>query len=377
MLSNCATWRNLTAKNEIGKRFAKRRECLLFYGEVSSNGGMEVSRLTFFRFIVVFLSIAPLMQDSATAWDVDGHELVAAMAYSRLNPKAQQAVANFAREMQTPDQPYDAITIACWMDDLRKNNPSMPYHGLFLSWHFIDLGIEAGDPQPSWDPGDDNEIHGNVVQALKRALVVLKGGSDPYVKTRAMACAMVMHLVADIHQPLHAATHYFRSGGFLHHDAGGNKEEVVNGPVEDSKFNLHAFWDSAWRASFDEASGRVILDERYQDRGAHDPTVVLHLAEILVKQSPSPNIDLETHIDEWARESNQLARDFVYREVTATESPKYCRLSSGYVAKANVMAQQRLVLAASRLVVLLNNTLGAEGVANPPPSYPPGPPSFQ
>jgi len=335
---------------------------------------MKVSRSIFFPLAVLFWVVA-LLQNHAMAWDADGHQLVAAMAYSRLNPKAQKAVADLAREIQTAGRPYDEVTLACWMDDLRKNDPALPYHGLFFSWHYIDLGIEAGDPQPSWEPGNDNEIHGNVVQALKRAMVVLQGGTDPYIKTKAMACAMVMHLVGDIHQPLHAATHYFRtSDGVLRHDAGGNKEEVINGPLEDLKFNLHAFWDSAWRASFDEASGRVVLDERYRDRGIHDPKIVQPLAETLVRQAPPPGTDLEPHVDQWARESNQLAQSFVYREITATESRKYCRLSSGYVAGANVMARQRLVLAAYRLAVLLNNTLGAATVPNPPPSYPPGPP---
>jgi len=331
---------------------------------------MGIARLTFFRFIVAFLFV----QNSAMAWDADGHQLVAAMAYGRLNPKAQKAVAELAHEIQTPGQPYDAVTIACWMDDLRKNDPALPYHGLFFSWHYIDLGIESGDPEPSWEPGNDNEMHGNVVQALKRAVVVLRGGTDPYIKTKAMACAMAMHLVADIHQPLHAATHYFRLGRELHHDAGGNKEEVINGPAGDAKFNLHAFWDSAWRASFDQSSGYVVLDERYQDRGVHDPKVVQSLAEILVKEVPGPATDLEAHIDQWARESNQIAQDFVYREITATESRKYCRLSSGYVSRANAIARQRLILAAYRLAVLLNNTLGTETSGNPPPSYPSGPP---
>ena len=337
---------------------------------------MKISRLTFLRFIAAFFFLTLFIPNHVVAWDADGHQLIAAMAYSRLNPKAQKTVTNLAREIQASGRSYDAVTVACWMDDLRKNEAGLPYHGLFLSWHYIDLGIEAGDPEPSWEPGDDNETHGNVVQALKRAVVVLRSGTDPYIKTKAMACAMVMHLVGDIHQPLHAATHYFRtSGGQLRHDAGGNKEDVVNGPAGDSKFNLHAFWDSAWRASFDEASGNVVLDERYQDRGVHDPELVRSLAEILVKQPPSAGTDLETHIDEWARESNRLAKDFAYREIMATESPKYCRLSSGYVAKANVMARQRLVLAAYRLAVLLNNTLGADISTNPPPSYPPGPPS--
>ena len=74
--------------------------------------------------------------------------------------------------------------------------------------------------------------------------------------------------------------------------------------------------------------------------------------------------------------SNGIARDFVYRELTATDNKKYCRLSSEYVAKANALARQRLVLAAWRLAALLNHTLGAEVPVKPPLSYPAGPPSL-
>jgi hypothetical protein len=311
-----------------------------------------------FRLVLAGL-IAFSIPMPVTAWDAEGHELIATMAFARLNPKAQQAVTNLSHEMVNPGQAYDAITVACWMDDLRQKT-DMPYHGMFLSWHYINIGIDAGDALPPFEPGNDNETYGNVVQALKRAIAVLKGGSDPYITTKAMACAMVMHLVGDIHQPLHCATKYFVSAGRLHEDAGGNKEGVLNGPPGDAKFNLHAFWDSAWRASFDQASGCVVLDPAYHEHMPHDPQKVRALAENLQKQPPAASVKLDTDIDQWAWESNAIARDFVYRELTTTESKKYCRLSSGYVAKANALAQQRLVLAAWRLAVLLNETLGAD-----------------
>jgi hypothetical protein len=326
-----------------------------------------------FLFLLILLLGAGDM--TVEAWDAAGHEVIATIANARLNPKARQAVGDLARSMPTPGQPYDSITLACWMDDLRNNELALPEHGLFFTWHYIDLGVEPGDPIPSFTPGDDNEFHGNVVQALKRALVVLQGGTDPYIKTKAIACAMVMHLVGDIHQPLHAATHYFETaGGWRHHDAGGNKEYVVNGPPDEPRFNLHNFWDSAWRASFDPATGCVVLDERYHENGLHDPAAVQPIAQALA-QSPPVAADLEPHFEQWAEESNQLAQNFVYREITATESKKYCRLSSGYVAKANALARQRLLLAACRLAVLLNETLGAETPLPPPPSYPAGPPA--
>jgi hypothetical protein len=332
---------------------------------------MDFSSAHRFRLVVAFLVIAPLIQKPVVAWDAEGHELVATMAYSRLNPKAQKAVTELAHEMESTGQAYDAITLACWMDDLKKDT-AMPYHGMFLSWHYVDIGIDSGDPQPSLEPGDDNEVHGNIVQALKRAVVVLKGGTDPYIKSKAMACAMVMHLVGDIHQPLHCATKYFISGGHLHSDAGGNKEDLLNGPPGtrtpgEAKFNLHAFWDSAYRASFDEASGRVVLNDDPDPFGRK-------VRELQNGRVPAPP-ELEPDFDAWARESNAIARDFVYRELTTTESKKNCRLSSVYISRSNTLARQRLCLAASRLATLLNHTLGADGPIQPPPPYPAGPPS--
>jgi hypothetical protein len=326
----------------------------------------------FVRWIVALVTAAMLLTNSTSAWDGGGHEVVATIAFDHLNPKAKKAVADLARELQNPEQVYDAISLACWMDDIKKN-AAMPDYGKFLSWHYIDIGIAPGDPLPLFEPGDDNEIHGNVVQALKRSIVVLKGGTDPYVTSKAMASALAMHLVGDIHQPLHCATKYFFSYGKLRQDQGGNKEDVVNGPPDDLKFNLHAFWDSAWRASFDETSGRVMLDPLYQDQRVHNPARVRALAEEWEKQPP-PNADLDTHIDQWARESNAVARDFAYRELTVTDNKKYCRLSSGYVAKAQQISRERLVLAGFRLARLLNDTLGADALPAPPPPYPAGPP---
>jgi hypothetical protein len=309
------------------------------------------------RFLRVALLLA-FLKVPALAWDSGAHELIATMAYDRLNPKARVAVDDLARAMPNPERTYDAITLSCWMDDLRGNTP-LADHGRFLSWHYIDIGLDPGDPAQSLEPGDDTDVHGNIVQALKRATAVLKGGTDPYVTSKAMACAMVLHLVGDIHQPLHCATKYFYSHGEQRNDRGGNEEYVMNGPPGDSRFNLHAFWDSAWRARFDEASGGVVLDPRFGWRTGQDSGTLRALATELEMQPPPAGADLDPHFDQWARESNDIAGSFVYRELTTTESKKMCRLSSAYVAKANALARERLVLAAWRLAALLNGTLGS------------------
>ena len=87
----------------------------------------------------------------------------------------------------------------------------------------------------------------------------------------------------------------------------------------------------------------------------HDPQNVRELAETLAQQPPPPGTDLEPHIDAWARESvYTIARDFVCRELTATDSKNIDVSAAVMVCKANTLARQRLVLAAWRLATLLN-----------------------
>src|ERR1700677_1684742 len=252
----------------------------------------------------LFLALLAALPFPATAWDEPGHEIVAKIAGALLTPKARAAVAESAQEISSPGHPYDPVSIACWMDDIRQDK-EMPLHGKFASWHYIDIGIEPGDPTLSFVPADDNDVCGNAVQALKRAIVVLDGGTDPYIPNRAIACAIAMHLVGDIHQPLHCATHYFYSYGQWRNDAGGNKELVINGPPDDAQFNLHAFWDSAWRESFDQDSGDVVIDPSFGElyghwNQGHHPQDIVPLANDLQAQATGPG---KVDIDAWAQES--------------------------------------------------------------------------
>jgi hypothetical protein len=334
----------------------------------------------------IALLVLSLCGAAAQAWDNGGHEIIATIAYAHLNAKARAAVDRLAPQLARPAHPYDAITLACWMDDIRHDQ-SLADYGKLKSWHYIDIPLDSRDPTPSFDPGTDNDVHGNAVQALKRAMVVLQGGTDPYITSQPMALAIVEHLVGDIHQPLHCATKYFLSRGERRDDKGGNDEYVLNGPPGDAKFNLHAFWDSAWRASFDDATGNVTLDDRLNQTTWLDPSMVRDLATAIDRENNKPPGYSALVTDEatkfagladfnlWAGNSNRIARDFVYPGITATDSLKYCRLNSKYVSQSRGIARGGLDLAGLRLAALLNATLGAEKPPPVPPSYPAGPPA--
>jgi len=329
----------------------------------------------FVRLQAVCLFLVVLCSATACAWDAGGHEIIAAIAYAHLNPEARAAVDQLATKIARPAHPYDFITLACWMDDIR-NDLTLGDHGRFKSWHYIDIPIDPRDPTPAFDPGNDNDVHGNAVQGLKRALVVLEGGTDPYVRDQAMALALIEHLVGDIHQPLHCATKYFFSHGELRDDKGGNDEFVLDGPPGDTKFNLHAFWDSAWRATFDESTGNVVLDDRFHATSWLDPASIRDLAAQIDLLPSSLKIDAPSDsFETWAQQSNKIARDLVYPGIASTNNKKYCRLGSTYVAQSRAIARAQLAIAGRRLAGLLNATVGAATPPPVPPSYPAGPPA--
>jgi len=260
------------------------------------------------RRVAVAGILALVLATPARAWDNGGHLLIADVATQHLNPTAWTELERLAAQLPHSGASYNFITISYWMDDIRFDK-AVPDYGMFKSWHYIDLGIAPGDPMPSLEPGDDNDERGNVVQALKRAVVVLKGGTDPYIKDKATACAIVMHLVGDIHQPLHCASKYFLSHDKLLNDKGGNDEFIVNGANPGAALNLHFFWDRAYEAAFDETTGNVIFEQRWVDS----------FREAL-PYNPDPKASLEPDFDAWAKESNALSLFIVISPRPATKS---------------------------------------------------------
>jgi hypothetical protein len=309
------------------------------------------------RLLLAFLCLA--LAAPLRAWDSGGHEIVASIAYAHLNPKAKQAVDQLAAQMHSSRGAYDAITIACWMDDIR-DDPAVPDDRKFRSWHYIDIPIDLSAPMPPLEPGSDTALHGNAVQALKRALAVLKGGTDPYIADKPTALAMIEHLVGDIHQPLHCATNFIVVHGNKIDDRGGNLELVHNGPPGDDKFTLHRFWDEAYRARFEESTGNISLEDFKLDDAL--------LADCETALRKSGIVELAPNFDVWAKTSNSIARHLVYPGITSGENPKECRLSSAYVAQARTRAREQLAAAGLRLAALLNQTLGGE--VYPPPLWP-------
>jgi hypothetical protein len=187
---------------------------------------------------VLALSIACA---DASAWGCDGHRAVVFIAERLLakatlaSVRATLAAAPIDRGLRrfcdpVPDDPIaDSST---WADDYRDVDATT------FGWHFINvprsvtLTVSNGH---RYCPG------GNcAVAAIAAQFRVLTTSSDAAVKGKALR--FLLHVVADLHQPLHATTNGDRGGNCVpvtYHDRA--PQENPNG---DFSPNLHAVWDT-------------------------------------------------------------------------------------------------------------------------------------
>ena len=306
------------------------------------------------------------------AWDAVGHMMVAKIAYGRLQPSVKAKLAVIAAQIQYPGRQYTASTMAVWMDDIRTPDPHVPFDGKFKPFHFIDLGMSPSDPLPSLtvtNPTD--EASGNVVQALKRATAVVRGGTDPLIPNKVVALSLIVHLVGDIHQPLHCATYFFptpEADGKPDLDAGGNRVTVTDSPEDRSgglpphKLNLHSFWDEAYRAGFQ--NGNVALAPLAPYGTPHHASEMDPYLFDFAAYAPGRDVSLKTDFDGWMRESHRLAREDIYGVLPFDSKHRNAVLSRDYVEKSKEVARHRIVLAGYRLAQLLNDLLGDQASAS-------------
>jgi hypothetical protein len=173
-------------------------------------------------FVLALILTAPL---SASAWGTKGHRVVASIGEDRLTPEARREVTNLL------DPGTTLADISTWADEVRSGRPNSG------PWHYVNIPRGASGYNAQRDCG-----RGCVVSAIEQSLRLLQ---DP-TKGKAIrqeALKWVVHLVADLHQPLHAITD----------DRGGNDVPVRFFGLPS---NLHRVWDSE------------IIDRTYADPGA-------------------------------------------------------------------------------------------------------------
>ncbi len=286
-------------------------------------------------FAIAAMTAAP---HPALAWGDLGHEVIARIADHYLEPEVRSRVAAILagdRSKLTASQDIEAE--ATWADRYRDSDrdTTRVHYNQTRNWHFIDLEIDGpdlrtacfGEPPPPKKAASGGPAADCIVDKLDEFIAEL-GAPAISKKERRLALQFVLHLVGDVHQPLHASDD---------HDEGGNLK-IVTGPGL-APGNLHADWDVAFVEKLGENEARMAQQLIQQ----------ITPSERLAWSSGKPS--------DWALETFGIARQHAYGLLPAASSTGHYELSAAYINDAAAVAGQQLSKAGVRLAYVLNRSL--------------------
>jgi nuclease S1 len=265
------------------------------------------------RLLLAAATAVAFLPSPVLAWGKTGHRVVAAIADTQLSGLARAHV----REILGPGESLDDA--ANWPDEMRSD-PAIFWQKTATPWHYVTLDGIAYDHAPP---------QGDALEALDHFSNVLK---DPNASLtdKQTALRFVIHLVGDLHQPLHAGKCC---------DKGGNDVKVTwfGKPT-----NLHSVWDSQLvdeeQLSFTELAAK--LERHISDR------------QLIEWWDINPR--------DWATESGEL-RETVYpapdappKKGSKGKDAGVPELSYSYVYRFTPLMEQRLAQGGVRLAAYLN-----------------------
>jgi hypothetical protein len=333
------------------------------------------------RFILAAAALLLLPQAPALAWNSVGHMAIAKIAYDQLDRDTQARVvallkahphyASFliaARPDGVAEPDWAVMRASIWPDWVRSKHEGItPEPTTFNrpSDHYINLPLIKPADKDQFDearlrrdlPKD------NVLAALDRHAKAL--GSDAKPADQAVSLCWLLHLIGDLHQPLHAVGFY--SKDFPQGDRGGNLFGVT---IDGTGYRLHTYWDDLMGqdppAPFDQRDNVEYQTKLY--KLVKETTERLHDRQYGRDQFADQMG--KTKFSDWADESFELAKSVAYRNGDLknmnpadlppypTEVPKTeAKAPEDYGKKAADVGHRRVALAAHRMADRLKEWL--------------------
>jgi hypothetical protein len=245
--------------------------------------------------------LASFYSSCCFAWGPTGHRVTGWIAEQHLSKKAKKEISRILGDQSL-------AMASTWMDEIRSDS----LYDYTSDWHWVTI------PDGKTYAQTEKNEHGDLLETIERLAAALKSRTLDAKEEREYL-KMLIHLIGDVHQPLHV-------GGS--NDHGGNDIKVT---WFRSTSNLHRVWDSDMiddtKLSYTELAASLDKPDA---------------ATILLWQ--------KSNVHTWATES-MAYRDQVYR---------YGNGSLGYrYAYENFhIVRHRLLQAGVRLAGVLNSIYG-------------------
>jgi hypothetical protein len=292
------------------------------------------------------------------AWNNQGHMTVAYIAYTKLRPEVRDrayALLKFnpyysiwlkaipAGTSEADKQEMILMLSATWPDEIKRDHryrtdgtdhgdrpdgatssQNVGYSDLLLHkyWHFVDTPFTQDGTALSGPPTPNAETQ---IVVFRRVL----SSSEPDA-LKSYDLVWLVHLVGDVHQPLHCASRF--SKDLPDGDAGANLVKLNPQP---SKNELHAFWDDILGTS-------------------DKPTSAINLGKRIAAADAS--LASDTNVDHWISESFEDAEADVYVGPIGAGAGPFT-ITAAYKKAARALAEKRVALAGARLANVLNSEL--------------------
>ena len=257
-----------------------------------------------------------ILPTPALAWGKTGHRVVAAIADAQLSGMTRAHIRELLGGAESLDE------AATWPDDMRSA-PEPFWQKTATPWHYVTLNGVVYDHAPA---------EGDALEALGRFRATLED-SNASLADKQLALRFIVHLVGDLHQPLHVGKCC---------DRGGNEIKVswFGKPT-----NLHAVWDS-----------QLVDEEQYS---------FTELAAKLRRHTSDADLIRWWDINprDWISESAQY-REKIYAGIPPAKkadgkakkgAAPLPDLSYGYIYKFTPLMERRLQQAGVRLAAYLND----------------------
>lgn len=249
---------------------------------------------------VCLSAIALAISTNAFSWGQKGHDVTCAIAQNHLTKKAQKQI----------DEIFEGRSIVYWANWM-DNASHTPEYRHTSSWHYKNI-----DAEETYETAVLNE-RGDVVTAIEGQIEALKNGNLDK-EQKAIALRMLVHLVGDVHCPMHMG---HKS------DRGGNRWQIQ---YFDQGKNLHGIWDTDLVES------------------AHKWTYTEWAKEIDVCDKKTAAAITEGTPYEWGKETFQITTS-IY-----DSTPVGSQLSYDYVSTSTPIIEQQLLRGGLRLAAILN-----------------------
>ncbi len=252
--------------------------------------------------VIIYLPVKSM------AWGAEGHRIAGLIAKSYLTPKARAAVKAILRDT--------SIAIASNWADFIKSDPNYNY---LSSWHYIDLDKTYTYPDLQVYLNHDTTV--NAYTKLNFLIAELKKKNLPSNK-KLLYLRMLIHIVEDVHQPMHVGHTS---------DKGGNDIKVT---WQGNPSNLHSVWDSG------------LIEFQQLSYTEYASAINFTTAAQRTQWQREP-------ISKWIFESNQIA-DKLYDEVKSGDTLNGYKYNFTHIAVVN----RQLLKAGVRLAGVLNQIFG-------------------